>query len=522
MESPLSWQPELDQLAKLSALAREHGGAEKVARHKAAGKLTARERIDGLLDGGSFHEIGGIAGSARYDTSETEVTGFTPANLVIGRGAVEQRPVVVAADDFTVRGGANDGAVKEKLIYVEAMANELCLPLIRLVDGTGGGGSVKNIENEGATHVPNNGGRLWDLVCRNLSTIPVVGLALGSTAGLGAARVCSSHYSMMVRGTSQLFAAGPPLVARVGQVVTKEELGGSEIHARNGVVDDEVESEGEAFLRTRRFLSYLPSSVHEFPPRAAPIVDTARSDEWLLAAIPRDDRKVYKIRPILETLFDAGSFMEIGRLWGKSIVTGFARLDGWAVAVMASDPYVYGGAWSADTAQKIVRFVDLAETFHLPVVFLVDIPGFAIGVDSERAGTIRHGVRALAAIHQARVPWCSVILRKAFGIAGAAHMNGGRFNFRYAWPSGQWGSLPLAGGLEVAYKSEIESASDPVAKLREIQERLSRLRSPIRSAERFFIEEIIDPRQTRSVLCEFAALAAPLRVAGTPSFGTRP
>jgi len=177
----LSWKKELDELADRRARAAALGGAEKVARHRAAGKLTVRERIDALLDPGSFREIGSVAGDAEYDRSGT-LRAFTPANLVIGRGRIDGRPVAVAGDDFTIRGGANDGAIKEKLLYVETMANELRLPLVRLVDGTGGGGSVRNIEALGATHVPNNAGRLWQLAFANLSQVPGVGVALGPTA----------------------------------------------------------------------------------------------------------------------------------------------------------------------------------------------------------------------------------------------------------------------------------------------------------------------------------------------------
>jgi acetyl-CoA carboxylase carboxyltransferase component len=169
-----------------------------------------------------------------------------------------------------------------------------------------------------------------------------------------------------------------------------------------------------------------------------------------------------------------------------------------------------------------MRFVDLAQTFHLPVVHLVDIPGFLIGRRAEEQATIRHGVRAMEVIFQATVPWCAVIIRKAYGVAGAAHMNSSRFNLRYAWPSGDWGSLPIAGGLEAAYKSELEAADDGAAKLQEIEARLNRLRSPFRTAERFMVEEIIDPRETRQLLCEFADLAAPLREVGRSSFGVRP
>ncbi|WP_287964314.1 carboxyl transferase domain-containing protein [Diaphorobacter sp.] len=515
----MSWQPEVDEIAYRHALAAKMGGDDKVARHKAAGKLTVRERISACTDPGSFTEVGSLTGSGQYD-SLGRLVEFTPSNLVMGRARIGGRPVVVVGDDFTVRGGANDGAVGDKLIFAEKMAHDLRLPMVRLVDGTGGGGSVRNIETKGYTSVPTM--KVWSQVVENLSTVPVVSLALGSVAGMGAARVASSHYSLMVKGTAQLFNAGPPVVARIGQNVTKEELGGSQIHTRNGVVDDEVASEEEAFERVRRFLSYLPPSVHELPARGEVRDDAARRDEWLLSAIPRDGRKVYKIRPIVECLVDQGSFLEMGRQWGRAIVTGLARIDGWPVAVVASDPYFYGGGWDGPSAEKFTRFVDLAQTFHLPVLNLVDIAGFQIGVEAERAGIMRYGARALAAVYQATVPWCSIIVRRAYGVAAAGHQHMGRFNFRYAWPSANWGSLPIEGGLEVAYKAEIEGADDPMQKRAEIEQRVRSLTSPFRTAEAFGIDEVIDPRDTRRLLCEFANLAAPLREAGAPRFGLRP
>lgn len=515
----MSWEKELEELARRRALAAQLGGADKVARHKALGKLTVRERIDGLVDEGSFHEIGSIAGKASYD-AQGNLAGFVPANLVMGRAKIDGRPVAVAGDDFTVRGGAADAAIRGKLVTVEKMAQDLRLPLIRLVDGTGGGGSVKSIEIEGRTLLPSIA--MWQLCVDNLSQVPVVALALGSVAGLGAARVAASHYSVIVKDTAQMFVAGPPVVARVGEILDKNALGGSDIHTRNGAIDDEAASETAAFAMTRRFLSYLPGSVHELPSRTVPKDDPKRRDEWLLEAIPRDQKKVYKMRPIVEALMDQGSFFEIGRRWGKSVIGGLARLDGWPVMVMASDPYHYGGAWTADACDKVIRLVDLAQTFHLPVVHLVDVPGFLIGRQAEEAGTIRHGARAMQAIYQCTVPWCAILVRKVYGVAGAAHMNPSRYGMRYAWPSGDWGSLPIAGGLEAAYKSELEAAADPKAKLGEIEARLAKLSSPFRSAESYIVEEIIDPRDTRTILTDFANLAAPLRTPGPPSFGYRP
>jgi acetyl-CoA carboxylase carboxyltransferase component len=228
------------------------------------------------------------------------------------------------------------------------------------------------------------------------------------------------------------------------------------------------------------------------------------------------------MRRVISAVVDAGSFLEIGRRFGSSAITGLARLDGWPVALLASDPHFYGGAWTAEAGQKVARFVDLADTFHLPVVHLVDLPGFIIGLAAEKAGTIRHGARALAAIYQARVPWCSVLIRKVFGVAGAGHQNHARLHYRFAWPSGDWGSLPIEGGIEAAYRAELDAAGDRVRLHAEIEERLNRVRSPFRVADVFGVEEMIDPRDTRPLLCEFANLAAPLREPGPVATAMRP
>jgi acetyl-CoA carboxylase carboxyltransferase component len=212
----------------------------------------------------------------------------------------------------------------------------------------------------------------------------------------------------------------------------------------------------------------------------------------------------------------------MGRAYGGSVITALARLDGWPVALMASNPMIYGGGWTAQASQKVARFVDFANVFHLPVVNLIDIPGFVVGLEAEMAGTVRHGGRALAAVTQSQVPWCSVILRKCFGVAGGGHTDHSRAQYRFAWPSADWGSMPVEGGIEAAYRAEIEAAPDPEQRRREIEARLERVRSPLRSAEHFLIEEMIDPRDTRPLLCEFANLTAKLRAPGPVTFGVRP
>jgi len=515
----MDWQPELDELRRREQLAEQLGGPERVRRQHEGGRYTIRERIALLADPGTFHEIGKIAGQATYD-ERNDLAGFTPSNFLFGRATVDGRPVVIGGDDFTVRGGSADATIREKHFTCEQMAHELRLPLIRLVEGSGGGGSVKTIETTGRANVPGLAG--WEWVVANLGTVPRVALGLGSVAGLGAAHLAASHYSVMIKGRSAMFVAGPPVVERLGQKLTKNQLGGWEIQLKAGAVDHAVDTEEEAFACARRFLSYLPSSIDEVPARGPRTDDPGRREGWLLDAVPRDVRKTYKMRAIVDAVVDRGSFFEISALYGRPIITGLARLDGWPVALMASDPLFYGGTWTADACQKVERFVDLAQTFHLPVVYLVDCPGFLIGLDAEQTGTIKQGVRAMSAIWQTTTPWCAVIVRNAFGVAGAAHKNGGRYCPRYAWPSGRWGSLPLEGGIEAAYRAELDAAPDPAAKLGEIDARLTKLRSPFRSAETFWIEEIVDPRETRPLLCDFADLAASLRRPGPSAHQMRP
>jgi acetyl-CoA carboxylase carboxyltransferase component len=515
----MSWERELEELRRREAFAEELGGAKRVQRQHDGGRYTIRERIGKLADPGTFHEVGKIAGQARYDAAN-DLASFVPSNFVFGRARVDGRPVVIGGDDFTVRGGSADATIKEKHNQCEEMAYALRLPLIRLVEGSGGGGSVKTIETTGRANVPGLSG--WEQVVANMGTIPRVALGLGSVAGLGAAHLAAAHYSLMVKDLSALFVAGPPVVERLGQKLSKNELGGWQIQLKAGAVDQAVDSEEEAFAYARRFLSYMPSSIWDLPPRGPQIDDPERRESWLGDVVPRDPRKVYKMRAIVEAVVDAGSFFEIAPLYGRSVITGLARLDGWPVALMGSDPFFYGGTWTADTCQKVERFVDTAQTFHLPVVYLVDCPGFRIGLEAEQTGTIKQGVRAMSAIWQTTIPWCAVIIRNVFGVAGAAHQNGGRYCTRYAWPSGRWGSLPLEGGIEAAYRAEIDAAPEPKAKLREIEERLEKLRSPFRSAETFWIEEIIDPRDTRPLLCDFANLAAPLRTPGPFAHAMRP
>jgi acetyl-CoA carboxylase carboxyltransferase component len=518
----VTWEPELEEIRRRTELAKKMGGEERVQRQHDQGRLTIRERLDRLLDEGSFHEVGALAGFPTYEGDE--MVDFSPSNIISGTGTIDGRRVVVCGDDFSVRGGSADAAIHLKQIHAERMANELRLPIVRLIEGSGGGGSVKSYESFKRTYIPANPG--WDVVVENLAVVPCVAACLGPVAGLGAARVVTAHFSVMVKENAQLFVAGPPVVrAGMKQEVTKEELGGWEIHARqSGAVDNAAEDEDDALAQCRRFLTYMPSSVWEVAPRHETNDDPHRREEELISIIPRERRQVYDMRKILSLVFDQDSVFEVGRYFGGSTICALANLDGYPVAVMANDPRVYAGGMTAAASQKIVRFCDLADTFHLPVVNLVDQPGFVIGVDAEKAGTIRHGARALAAVYQASVPWISIIVRKVFGVAGAAHGHAQRLNLRYAWPSGDWGSLPLEGGIEAAYRRVLDEAPDREAKRQEILESLESIRSPFRTAETFGVEEIIDPRDTRRLLCEWAHEAYRIvpTLTGPRTHGIRP
>ncbi len=521
----MSWEPELEELRRREAMAEQLGGAEKVERQHHFGKQTVRERIDGIVDSGTFWELGKVAGVASYD-DDGNLIKLLPSNFVFGLAELEGRPVVISGDDFTVRGGSNDASISVKREESESLALEMRLPHVRLLDGMSGGGSVKTIEMAGRTYIPLLPG--WHTVIDHLNVAPSVSLVLGSVAGFGAARATTCHYSVMVAETSQMMIAGPALVEQAGLgSVSKEELGHARIHTTNGSIDDVVDTEAEAFDRALQFLSYLPGNVDGLPPIENWADDPGRREEELVSAVPREPRQAYDMRAIISAVFDrssdvASSFFEIGRDWGTSIIAGLARLDGVPVAVYAEDPRIYGGGWTNDACRKLIRLADLASLFKLPLIHFEDCPGFVIGKTSEEEGTIRTGSIALVALRQLAVPYCTVLVRKAFGVAGASNRAPGTTSMRMAWPSADWGSLPLEGGLEVAYRADLEASGDPDGLHAEITERLNRLRSPLRSAEFYEIEQIIDPRDTRPMLCDWVHLARRTLRPGPTTWGFRP
>jgi len=514
---PMSWKKEVDAIAERRALAQKMGGDEAVAAHHERGRFTVRERIERLIDPGSFSEQGPLAGHSEYD-DEGRLVAFTPGNYVLGLARIDGRPCAIGGEDFTQRGGSPTPAGLRKSVYAEELACHYRIPLVRFLEG--GGGSVRGA-GKGSGGARPTGDPVFtrprfESIARIMATAPVVSAAVGAVAGFPAARLAASHFSIMTRTTSQVLVAGPAVVERaLGSPITKEELGGAQVHGKSGVVDNVAEDEDEVFDLVKRFLSYLPGNIWELPPRlegsAHEVDPRERCEEMLLEIIPRERKKVYKMRRLLEAVLDAGSFFEMTPGYGRSQITGLGRIEGRSVGVIANDPYVYGGSMGAEGAQKVERFITLCETFHLPILSFVDEPGFMIGPDAEKAATIRYGVDAIVAAMRSTVPWASVIVRKMYGVAAAAHF--GPDATVFSWPSAEAGALPVEGGVAVAFRREIAAAPDPEARRAELEEAMSKGRSAFPRAEAFGVHDLIDPRRTRPVLCEWLDWVEPLLAA---------
>ena len=535
IKSEQPWRSMLEEVRVLQDFAKqrlEPGSDDPgVVRQRARGKLTCRERILLVLDEGSFREVGSIAGFASYD-EEGVITGFTPANSVGGWGKIDRRSVIVCADDFTSRGGHADGAIAAKSGYLDRLATEMRAPSLRLLDGSSGGGSVAAMvpaqKKEGESNAKESSGAIKagrprvaggggsylpghlgsTMYAEQLSTIPVVNLLLGSVVGIGAAKAVLGHFSVMVRDIAQLFVAGPPVVTHaMGYDITKEELGGWHIHCTNGSVDNLAESEQEAMAMTRTFLSYLPSSVYEAPPVRGPDASDPidRREEELATLIARKRTTTFDIRKAIRLMADKDSFFEIGPLWGTDQVTGFVRFNGHPLGVIASDSqHVNGGALTADGCDKLTRHLDLCDLFHIPILNLIDNPGFAVGVEHEIASTIRKGAEWMIAFAQVQVPIFTVLMRRSFGVAGNNYATPrSRPSVRVVWPAADVGGIPPEGGIEAAYKRQLAEAEDPVALRAELDARIESARGPLGPLNKFQMEEMIDPRDTRRYICEW-------------------
>ncbi len=494
----MSWQSEIDELEHRKHLGKQMGGPEGIARQHARGKLTVRERIEKLTDPESFSEFGALVGAAGYEGDQ--LTSFTPKGAVEGVCRLNGRKVILSGGYFTISGGGGAGGLGSELAS-NRRALEWRMPYVRLLDAAGG--SVRSFEHIGRTYLPD--GNVWSAVdVQLLSRVPVVSAVMGSVAGLPAINACLAHFNIMVKGTSQLFPGGPPVVkASTGRDISKEDLGGDHIHVhQSGVVDNLAETEEQAFDQIRRFLSYLPSNVWEMAPRIEPTDDPERRDEELLSIIPRDRRKPFDGHDLVRHVLDHDSFFEIAPYYGRARITGLGRVNGYPIGVMANNPKHRGGSTDAAAGAKVIRLLQLCDTFHLPLVSFADEPGFMVGLEAEKSGIERAGARLVAVTCESRMPWITFVIRRLYGVAGQCqHRPSGVFR-RYCWPSASWGSMHIAGGASAAYRREIDAAPDPEARRQEIEAKLQALASPFRTAEATG-QDIIDPRDTRSLLCEY-------------------
>ncbi|KAK8157639.1 carboxyl transferase [Phyllosticta citrichinensis] len=509
---PADYSDVLSNLAALRGMASNptHRG---YTRQKQAGKLWVRERVDQLLDPGSFREVGSVSGTVEWrqvDGEREEPVSFVPSNNVQGFGLLGGRKVMLTADDFSLRAGHADGALAAKTLYMEKLAVALQLPMIKLVDGSSGGGSVTTIIEEGYSYVPPMVG--FDSVVQQLNMgIPNLGAVLGPAIGLGAARVTACHFSVMAADVGSLFNAGPKVVAKATfeEGLSPRQLGGPGMHCTNGTIDNLAANESECFEQLRTVIGYLPSSGTQLPPVIASSHPLSQQTPSLRTAIPRARSRAYNPLPIITTLVDASSFFQIGQHWGQTAITGLARLGGHPIGILALNPLVNSGALDAAGSQKLTRHLKFCDVFNLPVVQLIDVPGYAVGTAAERSATMRHGVALATTYYATSVPIFSVLVRRVYGVAGAVMVDSRDPHHRVAWPSGEWGSLPLDGGIEVGHAQELrdvlaargQEARD--ARYVELEQQYRRLMNPVRTANAFGVEEIIDPAITRQVVGEW-------------------
>ncbi len=503
------WHEEINEIKKRDTLSKKQGGEESVKKHHEKGRLTIRERIDCLLDSETFDELGVGAGVPVFDDNN-ELIDFQPANFVLGFGEVAARKVIIGGEDFTLKGGSPNPAGLRKSVYAEQLALQYKIPLVRLHEGGGGavGGTSQNKNHRPLGEPVFNVSRFYSLA-QTLGVVPVVTAALGPVAGLPASRLVASHFSVMTKNAAVLIA-GPQVVKRaLGKELSKEQLGGPEVHLKSGVINNLAEDEEDAFNQIRTFLSFMPDNAWQRPKRIVCSDPVNRRDEELASIVPKNSRQPFQMRKIIQHVIDLEkgetTFFEIGQKFGPSLITGLGRMHGHSVGIIANDCMYYAGAMTSSAAQKLRKFVDFCNSFHLPVLSFVDEPGFMIGPDSESAGTIRFGTEAISAVMQSRVPWASIQVNKAFGVAAQAHF--GPQAYVLSWPSAKTGALPVEGGVAVAFSREIAASPNPEQRQRELEDLLATSQSPFPKSEGFSVHELVDPRETRPKLAAWLDLA---------------
>lgn len=516
----------MSQLTTMKSIAANPATSKGHTRQRASGKLLARDRISLFLLADSFREVGAVSGTTSWKLSPSnalseKVTDFVPSNnpqgfgLVACTGSQQGRRVYITADDFAIRAGHADGSSHLKTLYGEETALKLKIPVVKFVDGSSGGGSVTTIKTQGWSYLPPL--TSFPAVMKQLNAgIPNLGAVLGPAIGLGAARVTSCHFSVMAADVGSLFNAGPDVVAKATfeEGLTLQDLGGPEVHCRNGTIDNLAPNEAAAFEQIKTVLGFLPDCGDlQHPPVLASDWsgdDPGRETVNLRTIIPRKQGRMYNPYTIITSTVDATSWFEIGGLWGTTAITGLARLSGNPVGIISNNcESSTGGALDPSGSQKITRLLKFCDVFNLPIVQFVDIPGYAIGTQAERTATMKWGVELAKAYYTTTVPIFSVVTRRCYGIAGGVMIDSRSPRSLVAWPSGEWGSLPLEGGISVAHRAELSAIAKSQGKeaaeikYKQLDAEYRRLMNPVRAANAFGVEQIIDPKDTRSVLCEW-------------------
>jgi len=487
----------VEELRQRREKAREGGGEDRIEAHHEKGKLTAHERIDYFLDDGTFRELDPFVEhrSTNFDMEEKRFPGDA---VVTGFGEVDGRKVFVFAHDATVIGGSVGEAVADKITKAMDRAVDTGVPIIGLNDS--GGARIQ----EGVDSLVGFA-RIFKRNTDASGVVPQISAIMGPCAGGAVYSPALTDFTFMVRDTSHMMITGPDVIETVtGEQISMEELGGADTHtSRSGVAHRACDTEEEALDSVRRLLSYLPSNNVEDPPRAEPWDDPYRACD-VGSIVPEEPKKPYDVTRVIEELVDQDSFFEMHDAYARNMVVGFGRMDGRAVGIVANQPRANAGTIDIDASEKAARFVRFCDAFNVPIVTLVDVPGFMPGTDQEHNGIIRHGAKLIYAYAEATVPLLTVITRKAYG--GAYIVMGSKelgADANYAWPGAEMAVLGPRGAVQVLYREELRDAEDPDARREELMEAFrEEFANPYKPAKRGFIDDVIEPRETRERLVD--------------------
>jgi acetyl-CoA/propionyl-CoA carboxylase carboxyl transferase subunit len=497
-ESDVDEESPIEELRRRRREAELGGGEARIERQHEKGKLTARERIEYLLDDGTFEEVDPFV-EHRAQSFGMDEKQFPGDAVVTGYGDIDGRKVFVFAHDFTVLGGSVGEVVADKICKVMDKATENGVPVIGLNDS--GGARIQ----EGVDSLVGFA-KIFNRNTKASGLVPQISAIMGPCAGGATYSPALTDFTFMVEDTSHMFITGPDVIQTVtGEQVSKEELGGAKTHAtKSGVAHFAAHSEEEALDDIRQLLSYLPQNNMEDPPRVQSWDDPDRACEELVDIVPEEPRKPYDMTSVIDRIVDEDSFFEVHDGFARNVVTGYARLDGRVVGIVANQPRVSAGTLDIDASEKAARFVRTCDSFNVPILTLVDVPGFMPGTDQEHNGIIRRGAKLIYAYAEATVPLMSVVVRKAYG--GAYIVMSSKFlgsDVNYAWPGSEMAVLGPRGAVNILFRNEIAEADDPDARRQELMaEFREEFAHPYGPARRGYLDDVIEPADTRSRLID--------------------